>query len=159
MLGIRERPSLDDARLRPCLERKCATTHASKPQIPSTKRLVAIPRAITRNGFPSRDSIIGLFLSRTSTVIPVEREVDVLQGQFRCVACAALSAVLRVSPRPDEACLGGVEEDSEAVAVKVQLDPPVGSPLRGHRSVSNFDAFQDAAESQMLRVEDPGAVT
>ena len=92
-------------------------------------------------------------------MIPVEREVDVLQGQFRRVARAALTAAPRVSPRPDEACVGGVEENCETFALRVQLDLPVRSPLGGHRSLSNFDAFQNPAESQMLRVEDPRAVT
>ena len=67
-------------------------------------------------------------------MIPVEREVDVLQGQFRRVACAALTAAPRVSPRPDEACVGGVEENGETFALRVQLDLPVRSPLGGHIS-------------------------
>lgn len=85
--------------------------------------------------------------------------MDVLQRHLQGVGRAALTAVTRVPPRSDQPRPRRTEEDGETFALRIQLDLPVGSPLGGHCPVSDFDALEDPAESQVPRIEDPCAVT
>ena len=84
--------------------------------------------------------------------------MDLLQRQLRGIGSAALSTILRMSPRPEQTRPSCIEVDRKAFALGIQVNLPVRAPLCRHRPTSDFDAFQDPAEFQLPRVKDPRAV-
>jgi hypothetical protein len=83
---------------------------------------------------------------------------DVVDRKFGCVVTTTLSAISRVSPRLDLTGMGRVQINGESLNPRLEMETPERTPFGGHRSIRDFDAFQDAAVLLVLMVEDPGAV-
>lgn len=77
----------------------------------------------------------------TSVAIPVERQMDVLQRQLRSIGAAALIAVPRMPPRPEQTRPGSIQVDGEAFAPRIKVNLPVRTPLGRYRPTSDLDAF------------------
>jgi hypothetical protein len=83
---------------------------------------------------------------------------DVVDRKFGCVVTTTLSAISRVSPGLDLTGVGRVQVNGEGLDPRLEMETPERTPFGAHRSIRDFDAFQDAAVLPVLSVEDPGAV-